>query len=128
VEKARVILVEDDPDIAWIVQLQLRHAGFEVFAEEDGISGLHRFLTDGADLLLLDIDLPGLNGWDVYRRVRATSEVPIIMLTAYAQDRYERPRDFGQGPDRCVEKPFTIGDLKDHIADALGCQIEAVRA
>jgi DNA-binding response OmpR family regulator len=117
--KEKVILIEDDPDIAWIVQLQLKQAGYHVHAAMDGISGLAQFMEMGADLLLLDIDLPGLNGWEVYSRVRAVSQVPIIMLTAYSQERQTQPMGFGRGSDRCIEKPFSIAELKAHIEDAL---------
>ena len=114
-----ILLIEDDPDIAWIVQLQLKQAGYRVHAAMDGISGLAHFIEVGADLLLLDIDLPGLNGWEVYSRVRAVSQVPIIMLTAYSQERHSQPLGFGGCSDRCVEKPFSIAELKAHIEDAL---------
>src|ERR1044071_642980 len=99
-DNARVLLVEDDPDIAWIVQMQLNRAGYAVSAANDGISGLNEFMSNGADLMLLDIDLPGINGWEVYSRVREVSDVPIIMLTAYSQATHDRPLGFGGEYDR----------------------------
>src|SRR5205823_4484159 len=118
--------IEDDPDIAWIVQLQLKQAGYAVHAAGDGISGLNAFLDTGADLLLLDIDLPGINGWEVYARVREVSEIPIIMLSAYSQVANDRPASFGCSADRCVEKPFTVSELKREIESALDARPAAL--
>lgn len=114
-QQFRILLIEDDPDIAWIVQLQLKLIGYEVNSAQDGISGLNVFLTAGADLILLDIDLPGLNGWDVYSRVRQVSPVPIIMLTAYPQQRKHQPPGFGESAECCIEKPFSVRDLKGQM-------------
>ena len=111
----RIILMEDDPDIAWLVQLQLEQAGYQVHVTGDGDMGLAQFHTAGADLMLLDIDLPGLNGWEVYTRVREVSPVPIIMLTAYPTRQGNRPHAFGEGADGYVGKPFTFGELLTQI-------------
>ena len=115
-ETKKIILMEDDPDIAWLTQLQLERAGYRVHAANDGRGGLDAFLNDGADLLLIDIDLPGLNGWEVCTHVRSVSQVPIIMLTAYPQ-KGEARQSGDQRCERVIEKPFTFATLLDGIAD-----------
>lgn len=111
----KIILLEDDPDIAWLVQLQLERAGYNVHTACDGNSGLCEFLNAGADLLLLDIDLPGISGWDVYARVRERSAIPIIMLTAYPQQQNGLPQSFGRSNDGYISKPFTFPQLLESI-------------
>ncbi len=111
----KIMLIEDDPDIVWLTQLQLQQAGYQVHTNTDGNSGLAEFLNSGADLLLLDIDLPGLGGWEVYSQVRSISPVPIIMLTAYPLQQTDRPRQFGEQSEVCMGKPFTFMQLRAAI-------------
>ncbi|MBI4212881.1 MAG: response regulator [Chloroflexi bacterium] len=120
-EPKKIILMEDDPDIAWLTQWQLERAGYRVHAANDGRRGLNEFLDAGADLLLIDIDLPGLNGWEVCTRVRAISRVPIIMLTAYPQKAGAIP-PAGRRCERVIEKPFTFATLLAGIADSLAAE------
>lgn len=115
IAQRKIILMEDDPDIAWLVQLHLEQAGYRVHTIDDGDKGLSEFLASGADLMLLDIDLPGLSGWEVYTRIREVSPIPIIMLTAYPQQQHDLPQTFGCGADAYVGKPFTFGELLSEI-------------
>ncbi len=114
-EQKKIILVEDDPDISWLVQLQLEQVGYMVHAASDGDEGLREYWACGADLMLLDIDLPGLSGWEVYERVREVSTMPIVMLTAYPHLQDNRPSSFGKGADGYVGKPFSFGELLAQI-------------
>ncbi len=79
---AKILIVEDEVKIARFVELELKYEGYEVEIANDGRTGLDKALHSGADLVLLDIMLPGLSGIEVCRRVRTESEIPIIMLTA----------------------------------------------
>jgi DNA-binding response OmpR family regulator len=127
VNAKKIILMEDDPDIAWLTQMQLQRAGYHVHTASDGRCGLDEFLDAGADLLLIDIDLPGLNGWEVCSHVRSVSQVPIIMLTAYPQ----KGRGAGQGSqngERVIEKPFAFTTLLTGIADSLSRPLMALVA
>ncbi|MBD3752527.1 MAG: response regulator, partial [Micrococcales bacterium] len=78
----RVLLVEDEPDLADPLAYLLRREGYEVEIAEDGATALASFRELGADIVLLDLMLPGMPGTEVCRQLRASSSVPIIMLTA----------------------------------------------
>ncbi|MGO1920555.1 MAG: response regulator, partial [Microbacterium sp.] len=78
----RILLVEDEPDLADPLAYLLRREGYEVEIVEDGPGALASFREQGADIVLLDLMLPGMPGTEVCRQIRSTSAVPIIMLTA----------------------------------------------
>ena len=78
----KILLVEDEEKLARFVELELTHEGYAVDKAFDGRTGLEMAEGGGYDLLLLDIMLPGLNGLEVLRRLRKSSQVPVIMLTA----------------------------------------------
>ena len=78
----RVLIVEDEPDLADPLAYLLRREGYEVEIAEDGPAALTAYRDRGADIVLLDLMLPGMSGTEVCRQIRATSRVPIIMLTA----------------------------------------------
>ncbi|MGA9146098.1 MAG: response regulator, partial [Candidatus Nanopelagicales bacterium] len=78
----RVLIVEDEVSFSDALSFMLRKEGFEVAVASDGNSGLEIFKRQGADLVLLDVMLPGISGTEVCRQLRQTSKVPIIMLTA----------------------------------------------
>lgn len=79
---AKILVVEDEKAIADIVAFNLMREGYEVITAYDGLEGLKFALEDGVDLILLDVMLPGMDGFEICRRVREKSNVPIIMLTA----------------------------------------------
>ncbi|TMQ02316.1 MAG: response regulator transcription factor [Deltaproteobacteria bacterium] len=81
---ARILLVEDDPSIREVTAIGLGAAGFEITTAVDGVDALERFRAEPYDLILLDVMLPRLDGYEVARQVRRTSTVPIVMLTARA--------------------------------------------
>ena len=114
----RVLIVEDELDIAALVELLLTRAGYEVTVVSTGEEGLAEFEGTGADLILLDLRLPGMNGWEVCRRVRETSQVPIIVVSAHI-----RPRDLDAstslGADDYVTKPFSGRDLVARVGPLL---------
>ena len=82
----RVLLIEDEESLAEALVYQLSREGFDVEHSTDGIEALDRFNTLGADLVLLDLMLPGMSGEDICKAIRRDSEVPIIMLSARVAD------------------------------------------
>lgn len=106
----RVLIVEDDAALAELVVLALAGAGYQPALRTDGEEGLRAALDGGFDLVLLDILLPGLDGLEVCRRVRARSQVPIIMITAKADTR-DVVTGLDCGADDYLPKPFEVQEL-----------------
>ena len=106
----RVLIVEDDSGIADFLQLELEHEGFEVLHAEDGRKALELFENGAPDIIFLDIMLPKLNGLEVLRRIRKTSRVPVIMLTARG-DTLDKVSGLDSGADDYLAKPFEIEEL-----------------
>ncbi|MEQ7006725.1 response regulator transcription factor [Actinopolymorpha sp. B17G11] len=107
---AHVLLVEDDASIREITALGLARAGFRVTTAIDGSEGLARARRDAFDLLLLDVMLPGLDGFEVCRQIRRTSRVPVVMLTART-DPIDVVVGLECGADDYVRKPYEIHEL-----------------
>jgi two-component system response regulator RegX3 len=106
----RVLLVEDEPDLAEPLAYLLRREGYEVEIAEDGPAALIAYREQGADLILLDLMLPGMPGTEVCRQVRATSSVPIIMLTAKDSE-VDIVVGLELGADDYVTKPYSAREL-----------------
>jgi DNA-binding response OmpR family regulator len=102
---AEILLVEDDPSVQEAVSLALEGDGHRVRVAGTGPDGLERWRADRPDLILLDLMLPGLDGFEVCRRIRATDQVPIIMLTART-DAIDIVVGLESGADDYVTKPF----------------------
>ena len=110
----RILIIEDEEKIARFIELELIHEGYEVEKCGDGRTGLE--LAEGGDfsLVLLDIMLPGLNGLEVLRRLRRSSDVPVIMLTA-RDAVMDKVAGLDQGADDYITKPFAIEELLARI-------------
>jgi two-component system, OmpR family, response regulator MtrA len=115
---ARILLVEDDPSIREVTAIGLGAAGFEITTAVDGVDALERFRADPPDLILLDVMLPRLDGYEVARQVRRTSTVPIVMLTARA-DTMDVVVGLEAGADDYVRKPLDLPELIARIRAAL---------
>lgn len=108
---ARVLIVEDDPIIRQTVDYALRRAGFETLTSGDGAEGLRIARTERLDLILLDLMLPAIDGYQFAEEVRkADAEVAIIMVTALDQER-DKVRGLDAGADDYLTKPFSMGEL-----------------
>jgi DNA-binding response OmpR family regulator len=103
---ARVLIVDDDPNVADVLARYLARDGYVVMTETDGLAGLRRALRDRPDLVILDVMLPGLDGLDVCRQLRAAASIPIIMLTARG-DESDLISGLEVGADDYVAKPFS---------------------
>ena len=106
----RILIVEDDNEIAGIERDYLELAGFGVTIAEEGIEGMRLALTGDFDLILLDVMLPGLDGFEICRRIRGKIDTPIMMVTARRSD-IDKIRGLGFGADEYIEKPFSPGVL-----------------
>ena len=106
----RVLIVEDEPDLADPLAYLLRREGYEVEIAEDGALALAAFRDRGADILLLDLMLPGMPGTEVCRQLRLTSQVPIIMLTAKDSE-VDIVVGLELGADDYVTKPYSTREL-----------------
>ena len=113
-----VLLVEDDPSIREIATLGLTQAGFRVTSAADGREGLLHFRQTPFDLVILDVMLPTLDGYEVCRQIRATSRVPIIMLSAKS-DTVDVVVGLELGADDYVTKPFEMAELVARVRAAV---------
>lgn len=123
-EVSRILLVEDDEGIGEVLCYQLRAAGHEVWEARDGVSGLSLARERLPDLVLLDHMLPDLSGIEVCRRLRRSSDTPVIMLTARDAE-YDRAAALEAGVDGYIRKPFSIRDLLAAIATVLSSSPDA---
>ena len=101
----KVLVVDDDTNISTLLRLYLDKEGFEVFTAEDGEEALAVFEKAQPDLILLDIMLPKLDGWQVCREIRKTSQCPIIMITAKSET-FDKVLGLELGADDYIVKPF----------------------
>ena len=106
----KVLVVDDDVDLLDLTAYALRREGYTVSAATDGQQALHRWESDRPDIVLLDVNLPKLNGFEVCRRIRHESETPIIMLTARDEEE-DVVRGLQLGADDYVTKPFSAKQL-----------------
>ncbi len=115
---SRVLVVDDDVTVAEVVGRYLEREGFSVESVGDGRIGLARALADPPDLVILDLMLPGLDGLEVCRRLRALAPVPVIMLTA-RNDESDRVIGLELGADDYVAKPFSAKELVARVRAVL---------
>ena len=106
----KVLIVEDDKHIGDLLRLYLEKEGMECQLAGDGLLGLEKFHQFQPDLILLDIMLPGMDGWSVCRKVRETSKVPIIMLTAKGELE-DKVSGLEMGADDYITKPFEMKEV-----------------
>ena len=102
-----ILIIEDEESLADFLELELKYEGYKVDIQFDGRKGLETALETNYDLILLDLMLPGLNGLEVCRRLRATKNTPIIMLTA-RDSIMDRVTGLDSGADDYLPKPFAI--------------------
>ena len=113
-----VLIVEDDRNIADLLRLYLEKEGYTVVIPPDGMRGVEQFRTVHPSLVLLDVMLPGLDGWGVCRAIRAESQTPIIMLTAKSETE-DKVNGLKQGADDYITKPFEMKEVLARIEAVL---------
>ena len=122
---SRILIIEDDKEISEIERDYLELDGFEADIANNGITGLEKALSGEYDLVLLDLMLPGMDGFSICKRLREKLDIPILMVTARTQD-VDKIRGLGFGADDYIEKPFSpsvlVARVKAHLA-----QVERLR-
>lgn len=118
VDRKRILLVDDEPDLRRMVRRYLEAEGFEVAEASDGEAALARLSQSSADLVVLDVSMPGMDGFEVLRTIRATSHIPVIMLTARAEE-IDRVVGLTVGADDYVTKPFSPRELVARVRAVL---------
>ncbi len=106
----RILLIEDEPSIAELQRDYLEINQFEAHVQHSGEEGLERALNEEFDLIILDIMLPKLNGFEVCKRVRAVKDIPILLVSAKKEE-IDKIRGLGLGADDYITKPFSPGEL-----------------
>ncbi|MBV9278909.1 MAG: response regulator transcription factor [Chloroflexi bacterium] len=115
---ARILVIEDEERLAAYLQLWLEQVGYSCAWCASGAAGLKEAIEWQPDLVILDLALPGLDGWEVCRRLRQTSQVPIIMVTARGEE-MDRVRGLKMGADDYVVKPFSLPELVARVEAVL---------
>mgnify|MGYP004548222593 CR=1 FL=1 len=116
---AKILIVEDEVSIAELEKDYLELSGFDVDIENDGTRGLKRALSQEYNLMILDLMLPGTDGFEICRRVREVKDIPVLMVSAKKDD-IDKIRGLGLGADDYITKPFSPSELvarvKAHLA------------
>lgn len=121
-ETSKIMIVDDDRNICDLLQLYLQKDGYRLFFAHDGSQALDVFRQENPDLIILDIMLPNINGWDVCRLIRRHSNVPIIMLTARDSSE-EKVSGLDMGADDYVIKPFDPKEVAARVRAHLRKQV-----
>ncbi|MCL1884869.1 MAG: response regulator transcription factor [Defluviitaleaceae bacterium] len=107
---AKILIVDDEKSIVDILAYNLRKEGYEIIEAFNGQKGLELALSENPDLVMLDIMMPGLDGYEVCKRLRKVSQVPVIMLTAKAEES-DKVLSFELGADDYITKPFGVREM-----------------
>lgn len=106
----RIMVVDDDPHIRELVHIFLRNDGFEIVEAENGVEALEKMESPGADLVVLDIMMPQMDGWELCRQLREHYDIPLLMLTAKGETA-QKIKGFELGTDDYLVKPFEPAEL-----------------
>ena len=121
-EQARILSIEDDAEMRGLIQLILERKGHRVVGVKRGEAGLELLKSLQPDVLLLDLMLPDMNGWEIYRQMKADMElstVPVIIISARNEDQDAEEGYRVMGDDRYLAKPFEVMDLIDTVYEML---------
>ncbi len=116
--KGRVLVVDDDKTLVRLMREALTKADYEVFVASNGIDGLQELYAKQPDLVLLDVMMPRMDGWETAQRIRQMSQIPIIMLTAKDEES-DKLKGFAVGVDDYVTKPFSFAEIIARVAAVL---------
>jgi DNA-binding response OmpR family regulator len=117
----KILIIEDDISTSQFLSYTMEHEGYQVLAALDGIEGLKKALTENPDLIVLDIMLPGLDGFELCHRLRAyapTADIPVLMLSAKAQDA-DKSAAFKMGANYYIVKPANPARIVDAVKNML---------
>ena len=116
--RRRILVVDDEPRMIHFIRLNLEHDGFEVFEATTGLKALDQFRDQLPDLILLDVMMPDIDGFETLRLIREISNVPVIMLTAKGEEE-DRVRGLELGADDYITKPFSPRELVSRVRAVL---------
>lgn len=114
----KILVIDDDPSLVALLYHSLTEQGYEVYKAYDGQEGLRQIYSHQPDLIILDIIMPNLDGWQVCRRTREMSDVPIIMLTTKGKEE-DIVRGLDSGADDYLSKPFSVTELLARVRAVL---------
>lgn len=116
--QAKILVVEDEEDIIHLLRFRLEQEGYRVVDACNGVEGLRLLQQEHPSLVVLDVMMPRMNGWETCKRIRQYSDVPIIMLTALGQET-DKVRGLELGADDYITKPFSLAELVARVRAAL---------
>jgi two-component system KDP operon response regulator KdpE len=114
-----ILVIDDDPTLLELLSAHLETTGYRSLTASDGPGGLRLAIAENPDLIVLDVMMPGMDGWEVCERLREKSAFPIIMLTAKDEE-IDKLRGFRLGVDDYVTKPFSFAELVARVGAVLG--------
>ena len=117
----KILIVDDEPDAVGLLSIRLKSNGYDVISALDGEACLKKAVEEKPDLIILDILMPKINGFEVCKRLKErdeTKDIPVIMLTALAKEQ-DVSKGLEEGADCFITKPFNSADLLDEIKTAL---------
>ncbi|MBR6812736.1 MAG: response regulator transcription factor [Oscillospiraceae bacterium] len=114
----RVLIIEDDTNIAELMSMYLVKAGYDVSSANNGIQGLEMFSAANPSIVILDIMLPGIDGWEILRQIRERSKTPVIMITAKGETQ-DKITGLKMGADDYIVKPFEMSEVLARIEAVL---------
>lgn len=121
----RVLLIEDDAEILNMIEMMLEHEGFEVIKASSAVDGLRAAYRSHPDVILLDVMMPEMDGFEACRRIRELTDVPVLMMTGRAKEAEDVVRGFTAGADDYITKPFNRSELVSRIYARLRGAAEA---
>ncbi len=121
-----VLIADDQPDITRMLKIVLKNAHFEVLIAEDGVQALAVFAAEQPDIVILDLNMPRIPGWEVCRQIKAQSDTPILIITGLPPTELKASQ-LAPGADAYLIKPFDIATLLEHVGALLTHQAESLR-
>jgi DNA-binding response OmpR family regulator len=116
--KGKILVIEDDAEFANLTSTWLKNAGYDVLCAEDGVAGMRRIYSSRPNLVLLDANIPKMDGWEVCRRIRDMSDIPVLMVTVNGH-KSDRLRGFDLGADDYITKPVDFRELIARVGAVL---------
>ena len=117
----KILVIEDDPATSRLVDYSLRHEGYQVITSSNGLEGIRKAHSESPDLIILDVMLPGMDGFEICHRLRsepATAKLPILMFSAKAQE-IDRDTGIKVGADDYLTKPSAPAEIVSRVAKLL---------
>jgi two-component system alkaline phosphatase synthesis response regulator PhoP len=118
----KIMVVDDEPYIARVIKFKLEQEGYTVISANDGITGLTKIKEEKPDMVLLDVMMPGMSGYEVCQKIKGDAElagIPVVILTAKGQER-DREQGFSMGASDYITKPFSPNRLLELVKSIIG--------